>query len=245
MPKTISACLKAKVKTKTKTKVKAKTKVKVKAKAKAKAKAKVKATAKAKVKVKTKAKAKACIFEAKAINIAIEGARGQNLGSKTTLLTNLCITFVYWFLPNTISDLTHAYIDVNWHAIYLPHSPCAIDFKAVSRCSSVLTTWRQSTSLITASQSLPILDVATSVRLHVVTLLSHRQEQPITVHAVLPWQARPRGTHCLRRSMISSYLSPHSGVSWKHTCSAEHTSAHHEHARDCFQLEWANINFSI
>jgi len=28
--------------------------------------------------------------------------------------------------------------------------------------------WRQSTSLITASQSLPILDVATSVRLHVV-----------------------------------------------------------------------------
>jgi len=36
--------------------------------------------------------------------------------------------------------------------------------------------------------------------------------------------------------MISSYLSPRSGVSWKHTCSAEHTSAHHEHARDCFQL---------
>jgi len=80
---------------------------------------------------------------------------------------------------------------------------------------------------------------------HVVTLLSHRQERPITVRAVLPWQARPRGTHCPRRSMISSYLSPHSGVSWKHTCSAEHTSAHHEHARDCFQLERANINFSI
>jgi len=56
-------------------------------------------------------------------------------------------------------------------------------------CSSVLTTWRQSrpTSVITASQSLPVLDVATSVRLHVVTLLSHRQEQPITVRAVLPW----------------------------------------------------------
>ena len=31
----------------------------------------------------------------------------------------------------------------------------------------------------------------------------------------------------------------------KHTCSAKHTSAHHEHARDCFQLEWVNINFSI
>ena len=44
-------------------------------------------------------------------------------------------------------------------------------------------------------------------------LLSHRQEQPITDCAVLPWQARPRGTQCLRRSMISSYLSPRSGVS--------------------------------
>ena len=66
-------------------------------------------------------------------------------------------------------------------------------------CSSVLTTWHQSTSLITASQSLPILDAATSVWLHVVTLLSHRQEQPFT--------------HCLHRSMISSYMSPHSGVS--------------------------------
>ena len=51
------------------------------------------------------------------------------------------------------------------------------------------------------------------LRLHVVTLLSHRQEQPITVRAVLPWQARPRGTQCLRRSMISSYLSPRSGGS--------------------------------
>ena len=39
----------------------------------------------------------------------------------------------------------------------------------------------------------------------------------------------------------SSYLSPCSGISWKHICSAEHMSAHH----DCFQLERANINFSI
>ena len=45
----------------------------------------------------------------------------------------------------------------------------------------------------TVSVGLSVL--ATSARLHVVTL-SHRQEQPITVRAVLPWQARPRGTHC-------------------------------------------------
>jgi len=89
----------------------------------------------------------------------------------------------YDSISSTMRDLLH------WLPVHQ-----RIQFK-MCLCSSVLTTWRQSTSLITASQSLPILDVATFVRLHVVTLLSHGREQPIMVHAVLPWQARPRGTH--------------------------------------------------